>query len=107
MTSRIKRFVRLLVCHFTKNCEPGRQLDRGIRVGVGRSEALDVLRCISTLSVTFSGPLVDNEHWPVLTVSRYDSDFYSVRCKRLAASRAFRRLMEWRGGTCAGFAVKV
>jgi hypothetical protein len=27
-------------------------------------------------SVTFSGPLVDNEHWPVLTVSHYDSEFY-------------------------------
>ena len=27
-------------------------------------------------AVTFSGPLVDNEHWLVLTVSHYDSDFY-------------------------------
>jgi hypothetical protein len=26
--------------------------------------------------VQFAGPLVDNEHWPVLTVSHYDSDFY-------------------------------
>jgi putative hemolysin len=27
-------------------------------------------------SVQFSGPLVDGEHWPVLTVSHYDSEFY-------------------------------
>jgi len=27
-------------------------------------------------SLTFSGPLVDNEYWPVLSVSHYDSDFY-------------------------------
>jgi hypothetical protein len=27
-------------------------------------------------SVTFSGPLVGNDYWPILTVSHYDSDFY-------------------------------
>jgi CheY-like chemotaxis protein len=27
-------------------------------------------------SVQFSGPLVEGEHWPVLTVSHYDSDFH-------------------------------
>jgi putative hemolysin len=27
-------------------------------------------------SVQFSGPLVEGDHWPVLTVSHYDSDFY-------------------------------
>jgi hypothetical protein len=27
-------------------------------------------------SVQFSGPLVEGEHWPVLTVSHYDSEFY-------------------------------
>jgi hypothetical protein len=27
-------------------------------------------------SVQFSGPLLEGEHWPVLTVSHYDSDFY-------------------------------
>ena len=41
----------------------------------------------------FSDPLVDKEHWPVLTVSHYDGDFYSVWCKRLACRQAFRRLV--------------
>jgi putative hemolysin len=27
-------------------------------------------------SVQFSGPLVEGEHWPVLTVAHYDSEFY-------------------------------